>query len=151
MKYLLADESGIGGKTKQAYVAFVILIALLASGCASQQTKTEPSRNEGKWSTAALPEKAVSNDASVEVSNTAVVQGEIVGRPAAGSKFAKLKLGMTLTQVEQLIGPAARRHPFNKHAIPHKGARYSYRREGVLTFSDADEPLLIRILVNRVE
>lgn len=136
---------------KQGYIACVVLGALLASGCASQATKTEPSGSVTKRSAVAISEKAVPNEARDEISGTVIVQGEVVGRPAAGSKFAKLKLGMTLTQVEQLIGAPTRRHKFNKHSLPRQGARYSYRREGVLTFSDADEPLLIRILVNRVE
>lgn len=137
---------------KRGYLACVVLSALLASGCASQQAKTESSGSVPKRNAVAAPEKAVVSEARDEVIQVPVVGGEIVGRPAKGSKFAKLKLGMTRTQVEELIGPPTRGHRFNKRPTTYTSTvHYSYRREGVLTFSDADEPLLIRILVNRIE
>lgn len=136
---------------KRMEVAWVVLSVLLASGCASQQVKTEPSRSMPKRSAVAAPEKTVVSEARDDTIQAPVVDGEIVGRPAKGSKFSRLKLGMTPQQVEQLIGPPTRRHPFGKHSASSRNTVYSYRREGVLTFNDAVEPQLIRILVNRVE
>jgi len=65
------------------------------------------------------------------------------GTPAPGSKFAKLKMGMPMSEVVALIGPPTSQttHTTGKSFIPfyHGGdtyrTEYFYKHEGQLTFS----------------
>lgn len=83
----------------------------------------------------------------------------VVGTPAAGSKFAKLKLGMTLKEVTEKIGAPAKQweHPTAKASIPfyHGADRWvvqrSYAGEGVLTFNGGGDQVLSQIQVNKDE
>jgi len=67
------------------------------------------------------------------------------GTPAPGSKFAKLKMGMPMSEVVALIGPPTSQttHTTGKSFIPfyHGGdtyrTEYFYKHEGQLTFSPA--------------
>ncbi len=81
----------------------------------------------------------------------------IVGNPMDGSKFAKLKIGMTIKQVEELIGApdwtwqqftGAESTPYYTGTDPWL-VQYTYRSEGMLTFNLSQERVLIRMLVNR--
>jgi hypothetical protein len=86
-------------------------------------------------------------------------QGVIVGKPAAGSKFSKLKIGMTLNQVVKTIGHPTKQwtHPTGKVAIPFYFGpdrwviQYSYKGEGVLTLNSGGEQFLTKIEVNKNE
>ena len=69
--------------------------------------------------------------------------GEIIGTPAPESKFAKVRIGMGLRQVEDLIGRSDDEdsHITGKQFIPfffggdtHRLEAF-YKTEGVLTFS----------------
>ena len=136
---------------KHAYLILAVLSAMLATGCASQPAKTE------------IPEKAapVSKPPPAKESarKEAPAEGEIVGKPALGSKFAQLKIGMTVNQVEKLIGPPAKQstHPTGKASIPFYFGpdrwviQYSYRHEVVLTFNSVGDQVLTRIEINRAE
>jgi len=81
----------------------------------------------------------------------------IVGSPLDGGKFAKLKIGMTMKQVEELIGaPDWSWQQFTgEESTPYytgtdrQLVQYTYKSEGMLTFSSSQEPMLIRMLVNR--
>ncbi len=135
----------------------MIVVALLLGACASQPP-VETSRTTAKHPPKAVAAPPSAKEEPVVEATVAPIQpdrGQIVGRPAEGSKFAKLKLGMSPQEVEALIGPPARkwRRGDYKHADTDKqGMRYSYRHEGVLTFTgDEASPALTRILVNRVE
>ena len=116
---------------------FILLLATLATACASKPAKTEA-------------EKAAAAKA---------VEGEIVGKPAPGSKFAKLKIGLTLAQVNSLIGPPTKEwtHPTGKMAIPFYFGpdrwviQYAYKDEGLLTLNYGEEQFLTRIEVNKAE
>jgi hypothetical protein len=74
-----------------------------------------------------------------------------------GGKFAKLKIGMTMKQVEELIGaPDWSWQQFTgEESTPYytgtdrQLVQYTYKSEGMLTFSSSQEPMLIRMLVNR--
>jgi hypothetical protein len=124
-------------------ISAVCLIPLI--GCASLQ-KTETAK--------------VSADIRIVKSADGLINGEIVGIPAPGSKFDKLQIGMTLEQVENLIGQP------NKTDSRITGKQYQpfyfggdtqrteafYKGEGQLTFSnmhpDNAADTLIRIMVN---
>lgn len=94
------------------------------------------------------------------MSEDGLVKGEIVGTPASGSKFAQLKIGMKLEQVENLIGSPNRTdsritgkqyQPFYFGGDTLRTEAY-YKNEGRLTFSniqqDSAADTLIRIVVN---
>lgn len=86
-------------------------------------------------------------------------QGVVIGKPAVSSKFARLKIGMTLPQVEKTIGRPTKQwtHPTGKVSIPFYFGpdrwviQYSYKGEGVLTFNSGGEQLLTQIEVNKAE
>ncbi|HUV98834.1 MAG TPA: hypothetical protein VMV88_01645 [Gallionella sp.] len=89
-----------------------------------------------------------------------LIKGEIVGTPAPDSKFSRLQIGMTLKQVELLIGPPNRAdsritgkqyQPFYFGGDTRRTEAY-YNGEGHLTFSniqpDNSPDTLIRISVS---
>ena len=74
-----------------------------------------------------------------------------------GGKFAKLKIGMSMKQVEELIGApdwtwqqytSAESTPYYT-GTDSQLVQHTYKSEGMLTFSSSQEPQLIRMLVNR--
>ncbi len=148
---------------KRAHLHLIVLTAVLASACASQQAATVPPENTA--APAPVKEevrKEPRKEAKKEVRKETVVaapEGDVVGKPAAGSKFARLKLGMTLAQVEKAIGRPTRQwtHPTGKASIPFYFGpdrwviQYSYKGEGVLTLNSGGEQLLTRIEVNKAE
>jgi filamentous hemagglutinin family protein len=97
-----------------------------------------------------FPKESIKEDPSF-------VHVTIVGNPMDGGKFAKLKIGMSMKQVEELIGaPDWSWQQFTgKETTPYytgserQLVQYTYKSEGMLTFSSSQEPLLIRMLVNR--
>lgn len=133
---------------KYKHLLLIVLSATLASACASRQAKTDTDAS-------APPTKA----AAAKKEAPAAVEGQIIGKPAPGSKFSKLKIGMTLIQVEKAIGRPTKQwqHPTGKASIPfYFGAdrwviRYSYKGEGVLTLNSGGDQVLTRIEVNKAE
>ena len=128
---------------KLAHLSLIILSAALLGACASRTANTSEAPT-------AAPEKAAA---------AAKPEGEIVGTPAPGSKFAKVKLGMTLKQVEKLIGPPTTQwqHATGKIGIPfYYGPdrwviKYAYKGEGNLTFNYGEEQFLTGVVVNKAE
>lgn len=124
---------------KYKYLITIILSSALLSACASGPAKT--------------------SDPAAAAKGAASVEGEIVGKPAPGSKFSKLKIGLTLKQVTALIGPPTTtgQHPTGKMAIPFYFGPdrwviiQSYKGEGLLTFNYGEEQFLTRIVVNKAE
>lgn len=124
---------------KYKYLVSVIFLSVFLGACASSPAKTE--------------------DASSAAKAAESVEGEIVGTPAPGSKFSKLKIGLTLKQVVALIGPPTTewQHPTGKLAIPFYFGpdrwviKYSYKGEGQLTFNFGEEQFLTRVEVNKAE
>jgi hypothetical protein len=124
-------------------------------GCASRQ-KAETTKPPAKISRAAKPNPA----AQPVMSADGLIKGEVVGILVPGSKFAQLQIGMTLKQVENLIGRP------DKTDSRITGKQYQplyfggdtlrteafYKDEGQLTFSninpDSAADTLIRIMVN---
>jgi len=138
-------------------VCFIFLF-----GCATRQ----------KADTAKPPAKTVKTAESKPAppaANTAVqkimsadgsIEGEIVGMPAPDSKFAQLQIGMTMGQVENLIGrpdntdsriTGKQYQPFHFGGDTQRTEAF-YKGEGQLTFSntqpDSAADTLIRIMVN---
>lgn len=127
-----------------AAICFMILF-----GCASKQ-KPAP--------TSAIPKAAVRPVMSAD----GLVKGEIVGTPAPDSKFSKLQIGMTLEQVEKLIGrpnnsdsriTGKQYQPFYFGGDTQRTEAF-YKGEGQLTFSnthpDSAADTLIRIMVDPI-
>lgn len=105
-------------------LALALLAAALATGCVTQQTKTDDAAPAAKSaekpaekapepkSTAGLNDKGEVVDSSkIQCGNTSTKvkgindrEGELIGKMAAGSKFGKLKVGMGMKQVTDLIG-----------------------------------------------
>jgi hypothetical protein len=137
---------------KYPHLILIVLAATLASACASRQAKTDKAENAPSAKTAPAKESA-KKDAP------AAAEGEIVGKPAPGSKFSKLKIGMTLNQVEKTIGRPNKQwtHPTGKASIPFYFGpdrwviQYSYKGEGVLTLNSGGDQLLTRVEVNKSE
>jgi hypothetical protein len=89
-----------------------------------------------------------------------LIKGEVIGTPAPGSKFDKLQIGMSLEQVEKLIGQpndtdsritGKQYQPFYFGGDTQRTEAF-YKGEGQLTFSnrhpDSAADTLIRIMVN---
>jgi hypothetical protein len=128
---------------------FLLIISLaVLAGCAHKQAKDDTA--------AAAPQKKEKAEKSDKVN---AASGEIVGTPARGSKFAKLKLGMTMKQVVAMIGEPADhwQRPTGKAAIPFYFGddrwilETSYKKEGRLTFSYGGDQVLTGIVVNTAE
>jgi hypothetical protein len=98
------------GTTGAAALAVAVLLAL--SGCAAQ-------RGGASGGAAEAPQPSSPNGRIVK-SQDGTFDGEIVGTPAANSKFAKLKIGMTMREVNGLIGAPDDliRHETGKRWIP---------------------------------
>lgn len=108
---------------------------------------------------AAIPLPPKSNVRTVR-SADGTISGEIVGTPALNSKFAKLQIGMTPEQVEDMIGQpedtdsrvtGKQFQPFYLGGDTQR-MEYFYMREGWLIFSniqiDSAADALIRIVVD---
>jgi hypothetical protein len=122
----------------------LLLVSLVAfAGCASNQAKEE---------TTAAPQKK-------EETKPTDVGGSIVGTPAKGSKFAKLKLGMSKNEVYAKIGKPDNewRRPTGKSSIPFYFGddrwvvEATYKKEGKLTFNYGGDQALTDIVVNKNE
>lgn len=98
------------GTSATAGLAVAVILAL--SGCAAQ-------RGGSSAGTAEAPQPSSPNGRIVK-SQDGTFDGEIVGTPAANSKFAKLKIGMTMREVNGLIGAPDDliRHETGKRWIP---------------------------------
>lgn len=123
-------------------------------GCASWH-KTEKTK-----SPVATAQSAAKTDARTVKSADGLINGEIIGTPVPESKFAQLKIGMTLAQVEKLIGrpndtdsriTGKQYQPFYFGGDTQR-TEALYINEGQLTFSntlpDNAADTLIRIKVN---
>jgi len=139
---------------KYSNLLLIVLAATLATACASRKAKTEEPASAPAAQTAPAKDSAKKDSAKKD---SAATEGEVIGKPAPGSKFAKLKIGMTLKQVVGLIGsPASQwQRPTGKAHIPFYFGddrwvvEYAYSKEGQLSFNGGGEQLLVRIEVNK--
>lgn len=138
----------------------VICIVFLF-GCATQQKpKTIKSPAETTKSKPATIPTTAEADVRAVKSADGLINGEIVGTPAPDSKFSRLQIGMTLVQVEKLIGrpddtdsriTGKQYQPFYFGGDTQRTEAF-YKGEGQLTFSntqpDSAADRLIRIMVD---
>ena len=121
-------------------------------GCVSQQ-KAKTTVSPAKTTKAKSEVRAVKSE-------DGLIDGEIVGTPVPGSKFSKLKIGMSLEQVKNLIGQpnntdsritGKQYQPFYFGGDTQRTEAF-YKNEGRLTFSniqpDSAADTLIQIMVN---
>jgi hypothetical protein len=116
----------------------ILTVTMLIAGCASQQQGAGTASGASS-ATAASP---ASNVRTVK-SRDGTFEGEIVGTPAANSKFAKLQIGMTMREVTGLIGGPDDmiRHETGKRWIPFyfgndaQRLQVIYKGEGCLTYT----------------
>ncbi len=143
-------------------IATVCFISLF--GCASRQ-KAEVTKSSAETTLPSKSKPATTPPAAKAVvravkSADGLIDGEIVGIPAPGSKFSQLQIGMTRAQVENLIGrpnntdsriTGKQFQPFYSGGDTQRTEAF-YKNEGQLTFSnihsDDAADTLIRILVN---
>ncbi len=143
------------------HLATLIACSALLFGCASEQKvePTKPSAETTKAKPAPAPPAKTPTVLLVK-SADGLVEGEIIGTPAPGSKFAQLKIGMTLKQVEKLIGrpndsdsrfTGKQFQPFYFGGDTRRMEAF-YKYEGQLTFcnlhQNSEADTLIRIMVN---
>ncbi|MDQ9170867.1 hypothetical protein Q8A64_10640 [Oxalobacteraceae bacterium R-40] len=109
-------------------------ISLLCIACAS------PSRNNDVPQTP----QASSSKARIVKSKDGTFTGEMVGKAAAGSKFAKLQIGMDMNEVQDIVGRGPdRMHTYEsgKRWIPFyfgndaRRMQVLYKNEGCLIFT----------------
>jgi hypothetical protein len=98
---------------RAALAASTLLVCGVLSGCAAQRAG---SSGAGATSTP----QPTSPGGRIVKSQDGTFDGEIVGTPRPGGKFAKLKIGMTMREVNGLIGAPDDlvRHETGKRWIP---------------------------------
>lgn len=116
----------------------ILMVTMMIAGCASQQ------QGAGTASGASSATAASSTPGVRTVkSRDGSFEGEMVGTPAANSKFAKLQIGMTMREVTGLIGGPDDmiRHETGKRWIPFyfgndaQRLQVIYKGEGCLTYT----------------
>jgi hypothetical protein len=121
-------------------LAVTIVVMSMLLGC---QTAQRSGGQASEQPAAAPPAQTEATGGTQMVKGLNGWEGEIVGKPARGSKFTKLQIGMTTDQVIALIGPPTDRfiHSTGKGRIPfYFGSdrtrhEYAYRGHGRLTFA----------------
>ena len=90
-----------------------LVVCLAVSGCASQ-------RGGASDSTASTPPSPTAPNGRIVKSVDGTFDGEIIGTPAPGSKFSKVRIGMTMREVNAAIGVPddLARHETGKRWIP---------------------------------
>jgi hypothetical protein len=81
-----------------AFMAAVVAAAFVLTGCQTAQ-------KSGSTESAAPSAKVETPKDTQTVKGINGWEGEITGKPAPGSKFTKLQIGMGMRQVNDLIGP----------------------------------------------
>jgi hypothetical protein len=136
---------------KSFIVAFSALTVLaVLAGCAHNKSKDDTATPQKQEKSEKTDKKTDKKDES---------KTGVIGTPASGSKFAKLKLGMTMKEVFAKIGrPDAQwDRPTGKAHIPFYFGddrwviECSYKKEGRLTFNSGGAQELTAIEVNKKE
>jgi len=120
-------------------IAAALAISALIAGCATQNTAS-PQANDAS---AATPTASAKPGARSVKSKNGNFDGEIIGTPAATSKFATLEIGMSLREVSNKIGAPDDmvRHETGKRWIPFylgndaQRLQVLYKGEGCLTYT----------------
>lgn len=125
-------------------------IALICSACASRSGSEAPAPSAGT-STSASSAPAAAGTATPSKPNAKIVKsrdgtytGEVIGTPPAGSKFAKLQIGMSTSETQEVLGRTPDRfHSYEsgKRWIPFyfgndaRRMQVLYKGEGCLIFT----------------
>lgn len=113
----------------------LLATALVCAGCATQQ------RND---TAAAAPATDAGSNVKVVKSQDGTFTGEVVGTPARNSRFARLKIGMSMDETQTILGRAPDRfHTYEsgKRWIPFyfgndaRRMQVLYKGEGCLIFT----------------
>lgn len=133
---------------RKSFIVALIAITALAvlAGCVHNKSKNDTATPQKQEKS----EKADKKDES---------KTGVIGTPAPGSKFAKLKLGMTMKEVFAKIGEPNNKwqRPTGKSHIPFYFGddqwvvECSYKKEGKLTFNAGGDQKLTAIEVNKNE
>ena len=130
-------------------LATLAAVALLAA-CGSKPTNPEASTPAPAAAASTAPAAPSAPAAKAPAANTRIVksrdgklEGELVGTPARGSRFAKLQIGMRMSEVNSLIGTPddLDRHETGKRWIPFyfgsdaQRMQVLYKGEGCLTYT----------------
>lgn len=135
-------------KTTMAALAITVLMA----GCATKQPENQATASTSASSpapattapaTTASKSKPSRPGGRMVKSRNGKYDGEIVGTPGSGSKFAKLEIGMRMREVSDLIGGPddLERHETGKRWIPFyfgpdaQRVEVFYKGEGCLTYT----------------
>ena len=132
-----------------------IVAVFLLTACQTAQ-KTGNTDNSAPQAQAESPKETPKDTPKDAQQNTQTVkgingwEGEIIGKPAKGSKFTKLKIGMTMKQVTKLIGQPSDQGAYvtGKAWIPYYHGRDVYRpraglqESGAVDFSPATPPAI---------
>ena len=86
---------------KAPSIVVAIAVSALMNACSTAPARTEAAAAQ-KPTTASTP--AVDANTRVVKSRDGSYTGEIIGNPAPDSKFAKLLIGMELSEVQKIIG-----------------------------------------------
>jgi hypothetical protein len=127
-------------------IASVLIAATLAvGGCASNPQRSDSASTSTTASTQPAPAAPAQNGDVREVkSKDGSYTGEIVGKPARGSKFGRLHIGMTMSEAQGVLGRAPDQwHTYEsgKRWIPYyfgddaRRMQAFYKGEGCLTFT----------------
>lgn len=127
------------GKTTWAALSVVALLI----GCAGQQQGAATGNGTASGTGATASAAPSTPGARMVKSRDGRYEGEVIGTPAPGSRFAKLQIGMTMEEVSTLIGAPDNmiRHETGKRWIPFyfgndaQRLQVIYRNEGCLTYT----------------
>ena len=141
---------------KKSFIVALSMFSVLAvlAGCAHNKSKDDTATPQKQEKSEKADKKTDRKEVKKEESKPA-----IIGTPAAGSKFAKLKLGMTMKEVFAKIGSPDSQwnRPTGKSHIPFYFGddrwveECSYKKEGRLTFNSGGAQQLNAIEVNKKE
>ena len=135
--------------SRTTLLATLAAVALLAA-CGSKPTNPEASTPAPAAAASTAPAAPSAPAAKAPAANTRIVksrdgklEGELVGTPARGSRFAKLQIGMRMSEVNSLIGTPddLDRHETGKRWIPFyfgsdaQRMQVLYKGEGCLTYT----------------
>ncbi|WP_350152661.1 hypothetical protein [Nitrosomonas sp.] len=120
-------------------ISAAITVCLFFSACSTNSTRTEtPSPQEP------TPATSTSGETRTVKSRDGSYTGEIIGTPAAGSKFSQLQIGMQTMEIQKMIGFPDESHSYEsgKRWIPFyfgndaRRMQVLYKDEGCLIFTD---------------
>lgn len=127
-------------------------LALLCAACSTNPSNSSASAQQSaapaaKGSQAAAANSGAKGNVRMVKSRDGSFEGEVVGTPHAKSRFAKLQIGMNMSEAQDVLGRAPdRSHTYEsgKRWIPFyfgndaRRMQVLYKGEGCLTFTDGN-------------